>query len=122
MRSFFPKYSNFARDMIERESDISFLTEVWHKQESKKHKLKLEELLEMSGIKYISTPRPGAQMDVGAAIAVRLEKFTISKLNIPLPRAVEVVWGLVKPKNVSTGRISTLIVFLLLLSPQIEEK
>ena len=122
MRSFFPKYSNFARDMIERESDISFLTEGWQKQESKKHKLKLEELLEMSGIKYISTPRPGAQMDVGAAIAVRLEKFTISKLNIPLPRAVEVVWGLVKPKNVSTGRISTLIVFLLLLSPQIEEK
>ena len=35
MRSLFPKLGNFARDMIERESDISFLTEVWQKQENK---------------------------------------------------------------------------------------
>ena len=44
MRSLFPKLGNFARDMIERESDISFLTEVWQKQENKKHQSKLEEL------------------------------------------------------------------------------
>ena len=79
--------------MNERESDIAFLTEVWEKQENKKHQFRLEELLEMSGIKYISTPRPGAQRGGGAGIAVRLEKFTISKLNIALPRSVEVVWG-----------------------------
>ena len=77
MRSLFPKLGNFAQDMIERESDISFLTE----QENKKHQSKLEELFEMSGIKYISTPRPGAQRGGGAAIAVRLEKFSISKLS-----------------------------------------
>ena len=51
MRSFFPKCDNFARDMEERESDISFLTEVWGKSEKKKHQFKLEELLEMRGIK-----------------------------------------------------------------------
>ena len=34
----------------------------------------------------------------GAAIAVRLEKFTLSKINITLPKNVEAVWGLVKPK------------------------
>ena len=56
---------------------------MWGKSEKKKHKFKLEELLEMRGIKYISTPRPGAQRGGGAAIAVRLEKFNISKLNIP---------------------------------------
>ena len=77
--------------MKERESDISFLTEVWEKKEKKKHQLKLEELLEMHGIKYISTPRPGAQRGGGAAIAVRLENFSISKLNIPLPKSIEVV-------------------------------
>ena len=62
----------------------------------------------MSGIKYISTPRPGAQRGGGAAIAVRLDKFTISKLNIAIPRSVEVVWGLLKPK-IADGKISTII-------------
>ena len=95
--------------MIERESDISFLTEVWEKKENKKHQLKLEELFEMKGIKYISTPRPGAQRGGGAAIAVRTERFAITKLNIAIPRAVEVVWGLLKPKVV-TGKITTIIV------------
>ena len=47
--------------MNERESDLNFLTEVWEKRENKKHQQKLEELFEMSGIKYISTPRPGAK-------------------------------------------------------------
>ena len=109
MRALFSKIDNFARDMEERESDLSFLTEVWEKSENKKHQFKLEELLELRGIKYISTPRPGAQRGGGAAIAVRLDKFHISKLNIPLPRSVEVVWGLLKPK-VAVGNISTIIV------------
>ena len=65
VRSLFPKIGNFALDMKERESDISFLTEVWEKNEKKKHQHKLEELLEINGIKYISTPRPGAQRGGG---------------------------------------------------------
>ena len=108
MRSIFPKIGNFALDMIERESDISFLTEVWEKYENKKHQFRLEEMLEISGIKYISTPRPGAKRGGGAAIAVRLDNFTISKLNIALPRSIEVVWGLLKPKVVS-GKITIII-------------
>ena len=92
--------------MRERTTDIAFLTEVWEK---KKHHFKLEEMLEMGGIKYISTPRPGAQRGGGAAIAVRTEKFSISKLNIPIPKSVEVVWGVLKPK-VITGKISVIIV------------
>ena len=103
MRSLFPKFENFAQDVHERESDAVFLTEVWEKQENKKHQFKLEELLQMKGIKYISTPRPGAQRGGGAAIAVRLDRFTVSKLNIAFPKSVEVVWGLLKPK-VITGK------------------
>ena len=109
MRALFSKTENLTRDMDERESDLVFLTEVLEKQENKKHQFKLEEMLEMHGIKYISTPRPGAQRGGGAALAVRLEKFTITKLNIALPKSVEVVWGLLKPKTVS-GKFSTIIV------------
>ena len=109
MRSLFSKIGHLALDIQERESDLIFLTEVWEKSENKKHQFRLEELLEMSGIKYISTPRPGAQRGGGAAIAVRLDKFTVSKLNILIPKSVEVVWGLLKPK-VMTGKISTIIV------------
>ena len=108
MCSFFPKSNNFCQDVLDRETDISFLTEVWQKQENKKHQYKLEEMLEMKGIKYISTPRPGVQRGGGAAIAVRLEKFSISKLNISIPRSVEVVCGLLKPKVVS-GKIGVII-------------
>ena len=108
MRSLFPKLNNFSEDMSERESDISFLTEVWEKKENRKHQFRLEEMLELKGIKYISTPRPGAQRGGGAAIAVRTEKFTVSKLNIGIPRSVEIVWGIVKPKMV-TGKINTII-------------
>ena len=108
IRSFFPKLYNFSQDMEERQCDLSFVTEVWQQLENKKHMFQLEELLEMRGIKYISTPRPGARRGGGAAIAVRLSKFNISKLNIPLPRAVEVVWGLLRPKSI-TSSISTII-------------
>ena len=90
MRSLFSKIENFSLDMQERFTDIGFLTEVWEQKENKKHQFKLEEMLELRGVKYISTPRPGAQRGGGAAIAVRTEKFTISKLNIPIPKSVEV--------------------------------
>ena len=109
MRSFFPKCANFAQDVHERESDAIFLTEVWDKQENKKHQNKIEELLEMQGIKYISTPRPGAQRGGGAGIAVRLDRFNVSKLNISIPKSLEVVWGLLRPKDI-TGKITTIIV------------
>ena len=114
MRSLIPKIGNFSLDVKEREVDISFLTEVWEKLENKKHQSKLEELLEMEGIQYISTPRPGAKRGGGAAIAVRLDKFGISKLNILIPKGLEVVWGLLKPK-VASGKISKIFpaVFIL---------
>ena len=94
MRSIFSKLEHFSEDMLEREGDICFLTEVWQKQENKKHQLKIEKMFEMFGIQYISTPRPGAQRGGGAAIAVRAQKFTISKFNIQIPKSVEVVRGL----------------------------
>ena len=90
MRSFLPKVGNFSLNMKERLVDISYLTEIWTKAENKKHQFKLEELLQIEGIHYISTPRPGTKRGGGAAIAVRLDIFTITKLNIPIPGGLEV--------------------------------
>ena len=63
----------------------------------------------MRGITYISTPRPGTRRGGGAAIVVNTEKFSISKLNISQPNCLEVVWGILKPKEV-TGEINKIIV------------
>ena len=109
MRALFGKIQNFAEDMLERSTDLSFLTEIWEKKENQKHQNKIEELFELKGIKYVSTPRPGTKRGGGAAIAVRTEKFVLSKLNIPIPRCIEIVWGLLKPKMI-TGKIVTIIV------------
>ena len=76
MRSIWSKLDNFSEDMIERSGDICFLSEVWGKSESKKHQQKIEEMLEMKGIAYISTPRPGAKRGGGAGIALNPKLFS----------------------------------------------
>ena len=108
VRSLIPKVGNFSLDMKERTTDISFITEIWEKSENKKHQFKLEELFEMEGVKYISTPRPGARRGGGAAIAVRVDDFSIKKLNVHIPSGLEVVWGLLKPRIIS-GKITKII-------------
>ena len=108
VRSLMPKIRSVALDIIERESDLIFLSEVWQKEDDKKHQSKIEELLELDGIKYISTPRSGVRRGGGAALAIRLENFSITKLNVSIPKSLEVVWGLVRTKIPNT-RISTII-------------
>ena len=55
--SLMPKVNNFTTDMLERDIDVVFLSEIWEKTESKKHKFEIKKLLELNGLKYISTPR-----------------------------------------------------------------
>ena len=68
-----PKIRTVALDIIERESDLIFLTEIWQKEDDKKHQSKIEEMFQLHGIKYISTPRPGARRGGGAALALDLK-------------------------------------------------
>ena len=82
MRSLVPKIGHFGTDMEDRNCELSFLTEIWQKLENKKHQFKIEELFEMKGMKYISTPRPGNKRGGGAAIVVNTERFSITKLNV----------------------------------------
>ena len=109
MRSLWPKIHNLAADIHEREADVSFLCEVWEKKENPKHKKKLEEMLEMSNIKYISTPRPGAKRGGGAAIAINLAKCNVEKLNVHIPKPLEVVWAILKSNLQSIRRKNILL-------------
>ena len=108
MRSIWAKLDSYAEDFIERTVGLSFLTEIWQKSTNIKHQNKLEEMFEMKGILYISTPRPGLRRGGGVALAADPSKFTLSKVNVPNPHQLEVSWGLLKPRQV-TGPISKII-------------
>ena len=96
-RSIFPKLGNLKNDLIEREIDVGFMVEIWEKSESKNHQMLIEQLLEMDGLKYISTARPSGWG--GAAIIANMEKYSLEKMNIFVPHNLEIIWGLLKPKS-----------------------
>ena len=90
---------------MERGVSLAFLQEIWEQTDSKSHQFEIEKLLEIDGLQYISNPRPKNDKGKsygGVAIVVNQEKFTCEKLDIKIPNNLEVVWGLVKPKNQST--------------------
>ena len=108
MRSVWAKMGNLADDIAMRQTDICFLTEVWQKLENKKQNYSIEKMLEMKGIFYISTPRPGARRGGGVAMAFPKSRFQVTKLNIEIPKPLECMFALVKPVN-QTGKIKKLI-------------
>ena len=108
MRSIWSKLSSLGEDMVERDCDFSILSEVWEKKENIKHQARIEELLEMKDTKYFSTARPGTKRGGGAAITARGNRFHITKLNIDIPKPLEVVWCLFRPKIIHGG-VSKLI-------------
>ena len=109
MRSIWSKLDNLAEDIVERSVDISILSEVWEKKENLKHQSRIEEMLEMKGISYISTPRPGYKCGGGSAIAACPKKFSLVKLHVENPKSLEVVWGLLRPRKV-LGSIRKIII------------
>ena len=98
VRSAWSKWDSIAEDIDMRSTDMCILTEVWQKKENKRHQKCIESMLEMRGIKYVSTPRPGAKRGGGVALACSEERFTMSKLNIHIPKPLEACFALVKPR------------------------
>ena len=99
LRSILPKIDNFKTDVLKRSIDICLLSEVWEKEGNKKHANEIVKMMEIDGLKYISTPRPSKQRGGGCAIVVNLVKYSLEKIEISIPHKLEVVYGLVRPKN-----------------------
>ena len=66
-------------------------------------------MLNMEGLKYISTPRPSAKRGGGAAIVAPISTFNLEKMDILIPHNLEFVYGMLRPKNVQKGGISEII-------------
>ena len=121
MRSIWSKLSSLSEDMEERETDFSILAEVWEKKENPKHKHKIEEIFEMKDLEYFSIARPGAKRGRGAAITSKGNRFHVSKLNIDIPKPLEVVWGLLRPK-VLIGEVSKIVICSFYCPPKSKKK
>ena len=106
LRSLIPKIQSLKNDIVERSVSLAFLQEIWEQTDNKSHQFEIEKLLELHGLQYISNPRPKntkGRSYGGTAIIINQEKFSCEKLNILIPSNLEVVWGLVKPKNQSSN-------------------
>ena len=99
LRSLGPKLYSFKNDLIQREISVALCSEVWEKTNSKKYQFEIEKMLQMEGLKYISTPRT-TKRGGGAAIIVNTEKFSLDKLDLAVPHNLEIVWGIIRPKKV----------------------
>ena len=88
------KVKNFAEDIHERNIGLTLLTEVWQKKYKKKHIFEVEKLMQMEGLKYISTTCPSSKRGGGY-----LKNLTLEKNDILIPHNLEIVWGVLRPKN-----------------------
>ena len=103
-RSMVPKIGNLKTDILERKIDCAFLTEIWEQEDNRNHQYEIEKMLELSGLAYISAARPPNAKGIsygGAAIVVNLQKISLEKLNVNVPKNLEAVWGIIKPLTVS---------------------
>ena len=107
--------------MLERDISLSLLSEIWEKKNSKKHKFELEKILQLDGLKYISTPR-SQKRGGGAAIVVNLAEFSLEKIDVLIPDKLEVVWGLVRPLSNVVTSIREIIVVAFYCPPKSRKK
>ena len=63
-RSLFPKIDSLKTDLLERQIDVSFLTEIWEQNHNNDHKYEIETMLEISELQYISSARPPNNLHV----------------------------------------------------------
>ena len=97
-RSFFPKFRNFVEVMQTLGLTLGLHSEIWEDREKKDHMDKIEEALEIEGIQYISNTRPNRRGG-GAAITLICGDFYLTKLDVLVPKNLEVAWGLVRPNK-----------------------
>ena len=121
IRSLLPKINSYKLDILEREIGLSLLTEIWEVEGKKKHMNEIEKMLEKDGLKYISTPRASQKRGGGCAIVAYLPQFSLSKIDVIIPKSVEVVYGLLRPKN-PAAKIKEIIVVAFYSPPKSKKK
>ena len=114
-RSLWPKLKNFAAHFKENDIQLSIITEIWGKG-SKKDLYKIQELLEIKGIDLLFDIRKDKRGG-GTAVAVCSESFSMCRVNLSIPKGVEMT--VVKIKSKRTDVITKpLIVFSIYSSPR----
>ena len=79
-RSLFPKIDSLKTDLLERQIDVGFLTEIWQQTHNNEHNFEIEKMLEIGGLQYLSTARPPSKNGVsygGAAIVVNVKNLLV---------------------------------------------
>ena len=104
LRSMYPKINHLKTDILERSIDVSFLQEIWEpqKNDASDFDFEVEKLFEIDGLQYLSLPRPANYKGVsygGVALIVNSSKFRCKKLSVSVPKDLEVIWALAKPKT-----------------------
>ena len=103
LRSILPKINNFKTDVKERKIDICLLSEVWEKRGNKKYINEVVKMMEIEGLKYISTPRSFNKRGGGCALVANLNTYSLEKINVLTPKSLEVVYGLLRPKTTNSS-------------------
>jgi hypothetical protein len=116
-RSLGPRLQNVKDDILLRQIDVLVGSETWQKDSNRKLKDDIEELLQIYGIEYISCPRPNTKRGGGVAILVNTKRFSITKLDILVPSKLVVVWGILRPKEVTKTNIFKQIILAGIYSP-----
>ena len=105
-RSLQPKARSLVEKFQNEDYSIAILCEIWEKTGKKNRyfQAKVEEMLEMDGLKYLSCgSRPSGKRGGGVAILIDSTKLNIEKLQIHVPNNLEVLWTIVRPKEIQPG-------------------
>ena len=73
VRSLLPKINSFKNDVLERNIGLALLSEIWQVKGKKKHMREIEKMLELEGLKYISTPRSSYHSVVSGGVLIVLD-------------------------------------------------
>ena len=101
-RSLGPKIKSVTTDILERDLSIVLSSETWEQNSNSKLKLEVEKMCELEGLEFISCPRPSNKRGGGCAVIVNRRNFTVEKLTVDVPHKLEVVWCLVRPREISS--------------------
>ena len=115
--------NNVVIDIKEREIGITLCSETWQKDSNRQFKSNIKSLLEMDGLQFISCPRPSTKRGGGCAIIVNTNQLTVEKLLVLVPYKLEVVWCLVRPRDVNKAtRFKEVIACAFYLAPNYRKK